>query len=141
MVVGMCIRAFTPINNVDDCFKQILVKDVNLESVNWNKPVELSMEEVLENLSRYGVISSYAKREISQAEKDELLRPQIMISNLCNDNPAEFQNPEIVEKLRRIGAWINQAYDFHAMVHVCDTDRRLKNAIEWHWHGIGVWQH
>lgn len=134
-----CIRNFTLNMDFDDCMKPILIKEANMGQVNWNIPEKLPIEQIYLNIRKIGRISSYVYREVTGEEREVLDRVVLLIRALCNDKPSNLRDPTATEKLRLIGAWINQNFDYNAMVYVSEARRALKYNIEWIWHGIGVW--
>lgn len=122
-----------------DCTKSVIVRDEYLEPLEWNVPDEMSFEHVFLNFFLYGRISTYVDRIIPDEEAQLLDRLVLMIRLLCQDEASELYKYKITEKLRVIGAWINQRLDYNAMVYVCDGCEPLKNHIAYIWHGIGVW--
>jgi hypothetical protein len=134
-----CFRNFVRGMGSDNCMKSVLIKEANMVPVQWNKPEELSIEQILQNLSSTGALSSYASRKVTAEEREILDRVVLLIRLMCKDQPTELHKPELVEKLRLIGAWINQRFDHHAMVYVCEAHRPMKNDIECLWDRIGVW--
>ena len=138
---GECIRNFSLTIDFDDCLKPILMKEANMSPVKWNVPEKLSLEQLYVNAINFGRFSSFVEREVTAEEREVLDRVVLLIRVMCNDESSKLHEPEITEKLRLIGAWINQNFDFHAMVYVCEAHRPFKNDIEWLWHEIGVWMH
>jgi hypothetical protein len=79
---------------------------------------------------------SYIDRTIHAEEREFLDRILLMIRSICNDNPSKLRKRKNIEKLRLIGAWINQNYDFYAMVYVYEASGSLKGIIKEIWDKI-----
>ena len=81
----------------------------------------------------------YVDRTIPAEELQFLDRIVLLIRTLCNDEPSKLRKPKNTEKLRLIGAWINQNHGFHAMDYICEAYEPLKESINTIWDKIGVW--
>lgn len=84
-------------------------------------------------------VRPYVDRTIPVEELQFLDRIVLLIRALCNDEPSQLKKPKNTEKLRLIGAWINQNHDFHAMLYVNEAYKPLQESIDNIWNGIGVW--
>lgn len=95
------------------------------------------MPDFLERLLRN--FKPYVDRTIPIEEREFLDSISLRIREICHDNPNHLRRLKNIEKLRLIGAWINQNHDFHAMVYVSEVFAPLKEEIECLWDSIGVW--
>lgn len=98
-----------------------------------------NFQEMLVMRAFYSDVQTYIGRTISQEEKEFLNRIVLSIRALCQDEPSKLRNAKIAEKVRLIGAWINQNYDFHAMVYVNQACEHLMESITQVWDRIGIW--
>lgn len=133
-----CLRNFLWGQDYDKCMRSILIKSENLTPVDWNKPAERPLDEIMA-LAIKGIFSSYVPREVTATETETLDRIVLIIRAMCLDNARALSLPEVLQKLRLLGAWVNQRFDHHAMVYVCESYEPLRRTIEYLWDGISVW--
>lgn len=133
-----CLRNFLWGQDYNKCMRSILIKSENLTPVVWNKPAVRPLEEIIE-LAFKGFFTSYVPREVTATETEILDRIVLIIRAMCLDNPDVLFAPEVEQKLRLLGAWVNQRFDHHGMVYVCESHEPFRRNIESLWHGISVW--
>lgn len=121
-------------------FKSNSIKSTNLSVLEWNIPVELSIEQILSNLQITGVLSGHESRTVSNSEKVIVDKAFNFLAKLCDGTPSKFiTDADMKLKARLVGAWINVNFDQEAMVYVADKSRAMRPYLERAWDRIGSW--
>lgn len=102
----------------------------------YRKLGSFQMPDFIERLLRN--FKPYVDRTIPDEEIEFLNSISLRIRELCQDDPSQLLQPKNLEKLRLIGAWINQNHGFHALLYVSKAYAPLKDEIDKVWAEIGV---